>query len=239
MISAAAASVLLSGIAAHAQTLLPPNESAVLGRPVADAVFVDDAGKEIGVSTLAGRPIVVSPIFTRCRHTCSTITKSLAHALAALGEPAVDFEVLSLSFDAGDTPDDLARYRQRMKLPPGWRLARADSEQLLPFLDSFDFRFISESDGGFTHPNLVVVLEPDLTISRFIYGTAYESEVLGDAIEAARRGGSGLRAFGPLLFTGAVAGALLAALAMGMILHRMRRRADEGQPGENTIRCSN
>jgi protein SCO1/2 len=155
------------------------------------------------------------------------ITKSLAAALAPLGEPGADFEVLSLSFDVGDTPDDLADYRERMRLPPGWRLARAESEQLLPFLDSLDFRFISDTEGGFTHPNVVVVLSPELDVARYLYGTAFESDALADAIDAARRGGSGLRAFGPLLFSAAIAGAALAALVMGITLRRVRARARE------------
>jgi len=212
----------LRGHSAGAQTALPPDESRTLGVPVADAVFVDAQGSALAVRSLAGRPVVVSPIFTRCHHTCPTITASLKRAVARVGVPGEDFEVLSVSFDVSDTPEDLARYRARMDLPEAWKLARADGEALLPFLDSIDFRFISSPDGGFTHPNLVVVLSPELTVSKYLYGTAFEPDDLRAALALARGEGSALHRFAPYLFAVGVPGALLAAFAVALLISRAR-----------------
>jgi protein SCO1/2 len=212
---------------AAAQTALPPDESRTLGQPVADAVFVDAQGEALSVRALAGRPVVVSPIFTRCHHTCPTITASLKQAVEQVGAPGGDFEVLSVSFDVSDTPEDLARYRSRMDLPEGWKLARADGEALLPFLDSLDFRFISTPDGGFAHPNLVVVLTPELTVAKYLYGTSYEAEDLRAALALARGEVSVLYELAPYFFVVGVIGALIAAFVVALLVGRARKRPSE------------
>jgi protein SCO1/2 len=212
---------------AAAQGALPPDESRTLGQPVADVVLVDADGNPLALRSLAGRPVVVSPIFTRCRQTCPAITASLAHAVAQVGTPGEDFEVLSVSFDVADTPADLAQYRARMHLPEGWKLARADSEVLLPFLDSIDFRFISGTSGGFTHPNLVVVLTPELRVAKYLYGTAFEEDDLRAALALARGEGAAWQGLAPYLFVAGVIGALLAAFVVALLIGRIRSGASQ------------
>jgi len=218
------AALLIIALGAAAQTALPPDESRTLGQPVADATFVDAQGSSLAVRSLAGRPVVVSPIFTRCHYTCPMITASLKRAVAQAGVLGEDFEVLSVSFDVSDTPEDLARYRSRMDLPEAWNLVRADGEVLLPFLDSLDFRFISTPDGGFAHPNLVVVLTPELTVAKYLYGTSFEAEDLRAALALARGEGSVLNRMAPYLFVVGVIGALIAAFVVALLVGRTRSR---------------
>jgi len=216
---------------AAAQGALPPDESRTLGRPVAEVVFVDADANALALRSLAGRPIVVSPIFTRCGQTCPTITASLEQAVAQVGTPGEDFEILSLSFDVADTPADLAQFRERMHLPAGWKLARADSEALLPFLDSIDFRFISGPGGGFTHPNLVVVLSPELIVTKYLYGTTFEADDLRAALALARGEGSMGQGLAPYLFVVGVLGALLASFVVALLIGRMRSGPRRASPG--------
>lgn len=220
--------LLLCPTSADAQTALPPDESRTLGQPVPDAVFVDARGDALAVRSLAGRPVVVSPIFTRCHNTCPTITANLKQAIAAVGVPGRDFEVLSVSFDVTDTPEDLAQYRSRMALPEAWRLVRADGGVLLPFLDSLDFRFISTPDGGFAHPNLVVVLSPELTVAKYLYGTSFAAEDVRSALALARGEGSVLHGLAPYLFVVGVIGALIAAFVVALVIGRAGSRASTG-----------
>lgn len=219
---AAAAGAWLAAGAAGAQTTLPPNEELTLGRRVADANFLDEHGDTVELKSLAGRPVIVSPIFTRCHHVCPRITASLEQAVAEVGTPGETFEVLSLSFDTGDTSEDLVRFRSKLGLPPAWRLVRATSDELLPFLDSIDFRFISADDGTFVHPNLVVVLTPELEVARYLYGVDYEATDLRNALASARGETPFLDAVGPYLLVVGVLGALFTALVIGVLLTRSR-----------------
>jgi protein SCO1/2 len=224
---AAALIATLAGAGAGAQTALPPDESRTLGEPVADAVFVAADGSPFAIRSLAGKPVVVSPIFTRCQHTCPTITSNLKRTVAQVGVAGEDFEVLSVSFDVADTPDDLARFHQRMHLPEAWKLVRADAEALLPFLDSLDFRFISDPNGGFTHPNLVVVLSPELIVTKYLYGKVFEAEDLRAALALARGEDTLLQAISPYLFVVGVLGALVAAFVVALLIGRARGKASK------------
>lgn len=210
---------------AAAQTALPPDETQTLGRRVADAELIDETGGRVAVASLAGKPLVVSPIFTKCRHTCPMITANLKRAVAELGVPGEDFNVLSLTFDVSDTPEELRAYRERLRLPEAWRLVRAESEQLLPFLESLDFRFISTDDGGFVHPNLVVVLSPELTVAKYLYGVEYRAGDLAAALEIARGANPLLEALGPYIFLVGVLGVIATAFVILITLNRARRRS--------------
>jgi len=221
----AVAAVLFAAAVARAQTALPPDERRTLGQRVADAVFRDEHGDPVELRSLAGRPLIVSPIFTRCHHVCPTITASLKRAVAELAEPGDAFNVLSLSFDVSDRDEDLGRFRSRLELPAAWRLVRATNDQLLPFLDSIDFRFISADDGSFVHPNLVVVLTPDLEVARYLYGVDYSAADLRKALASARGEHPLLDAVGPYLLVVGVLGALATALVIGITLSRSRARA--------------
>jgi protein SCO1/2 len=226
----AAAAALLAAGSAVAQTTLPPDESRTRGRRVADAVFRDERGEAVELRSLGGRPLIVSPIFTRCHRVCPAITASLKRAVAELGGAGDGFEVLSLSFDVGDTDEDLRGFRHRLGLPETWRVVRATSDQLLPFLDSIDFRFISADDGSFVHPNLVVVLTPELEVARYLYGVDYRAGDLRDALATARGERLLLDSMGPYLFVVGVLGALVATLGIGLVLSRARRRARSAVP---------
>lgn len=214
-----------AGIAASvagAQTALPPDEERTLGHRVADAVFLDEHGDALELRSLAGRPVIVSPIFTRCRHVCPTITASLRQAVDSVGTPGETFEVVSLTFDVGDTDADLARFRSRLDLPPAWKVVRATPDELLPFLDSIDFRFISADDGSFVHPNLVVVLTPGLEVARYLYGVEYDAGALRNALASARGERPVLDTLGPYLLVVGVLGALGTTLVIGVLLTRSR-----------------
>jgi protein SCO1/2 len=198
---------------------------------VADAVFLDERGDSVEVRSLAGRPLIVSPIFTRCHHVCPRITASLKQAVAEVGAPGDAFNVLTLSFDVGDTDEDLSGFRSKLGLPEAWTLVRATSDELLPFLDSIDFRFISLDDGTFVHPNLVVVLTPDLEVARYLYGVDFRAQDLRDALATARGERPLLDAVGPYLLVVGVLGTLVTTLVIGITLSRARRRTQAAQPG--------
>lgn len=213
---------------AAAETGFPPDESRTLGRPVAETTFVDEHGEPLALAALAGKPLVVSPIFTKCGHVCPTITLSLKQAVAAVGVPGEDFNVLSLTFDTADTEADLRAYRERLRLPAAWKLVRAASDELHPFLESIDFHLVSNVEGGFAHPNLVVFLTPELSVAKYLYGTEYAATDVRDALEIARGRRSLWDAFGPYVFLVGVLGTLGSAFVILVVRSRGRRATTAG-----------
>jgi cytochrome oxidase Cu insertion factor (SCO1/SenC/PrrC family) len=175
--------------AARAQQISAPNERFTLGRAVPQAWFLDEHGDTLLLSDLAGKPLILSPVFTTCPHACPAITSGLAEALHGVGGCGKTFNVLTLSFDPGDSPDDLRAYRQRTEMPKEWILATGVPEQVKPVMDAIDFRYEALPGGGFAHANTIVILTPDLTISGYLHGLMYTA----DEVKAALRKASGRR----------------------------------------------
>lgn len=176
-----------------------PNEPATLGSQMPDVELIADNDSTFKLSALWGRPVIVSPIFTTCPHTCTLITESLREALRPIGEPGVGYEVLTVSFDPADDSAAMRAYRERMQLPPRWRLATARPDQLASLLRAVDFTVTPMEEGGFAHPNLVIVLRPDLRVARYVHGVMFESADLRAALEDASEQASLVRRFRPII----------------------------------------
>ena len=169
-------------------TGIPPNESKTLGTYVpGDITLVDSFGNEFQLKDLKGKPIILSPIYTRCRASCPLITKSLLRIIPKLGTPGKDFWVITLTFDPKDTLEDIKKFQQKYGIDgKGWKVVKAKtSEDLFRLLDAIDFRFMTAED-QFIHPNLVVILSPDLQIKDYIYGVNYSYLEFVNALRLAK-----------------------------------------------------
>lgn len=211
-----AACVLLSMLFAGAAAAQRPDESKTLGTQMPDVELVADNDSTFRLSALWGKPVIISPIFTTCPHTCGMITESLRDALREIGEPGVGYEVLTVSFDPADDSAAMRAYRERMQLPPNWRMATARPDQLAALLGALDFTVTPMEGGGFAHPNLVAVLRPDLRVASYVHGVMFASADLSTALKDAADQASLVRRFRPvivlasMLAAGAVVWALLA-----------------------------
>ncbi len=209
-------------LCAVARAQAPPDEKKTIGTQMPDVTFVADDDSTFLLSSLWGKPVIVSPIFTSCPHTCSMITESLLDALKEIGEPGVSYEVLTVSFDPADDSAAMRAYRERLALPSGWHLATADSTNLATLLGALDFH-VTALDGGFAHPNLFVVLRPDLRIASYVHGVMYERDDVLAALKDAANKASLVRRFRPLI-VGVVAFGL-ASVAWALAITRRREKA--------------
>jgi protein SCO1/2 len=199
---------------------LPPDESRTIGTPVPDVVLTGEDSTTFRLATLAGKPVVVSPIFTTCPHTCAMITANLRDALLEIGEPGVGYQVLSISFDPADGPAALRNYRKQMALPAGWTLAVATPENLKLLLDAIDFNYEPVSEGGFAHANVVAILSPTLVVSSYAHGVTYEAKDLRNRLEVATQEASFVRHYRPYIFAIAV----ISGLSVVLVLYATRKK---------------
>ena len=210
---------------APAQRLLPPDPSVAIGNAVAFDGFVDETGRPfVRPADDAARPWVVSPMYTRCPHTCSAIATALKRALAESGLQPDSYRVLSFSFDPAETATGLQDFRARMALPPEWQTLRAgDVAALQRTLTAIDFRTISTGDGGFDHPNLVAVLAPDMRLAGYVFGVTFTPDELGGVVRRARSGVSVLDRWRPVVFFFAVIGFAVSGTLFLWLWSRRRR----------------
>jgi protein SCO1/2 len=154
------------------------------GRPVAQINWTDDAGHVRRLSELAGFPVILLPIYTRCRTACIANVDQLKRALADSSADPRQFRVLLFSFDSAETPSTLARYRTRENVPLAWAVGTASQSDVDALLESIGFQY-GKAGTEFSHPNLLIFLDSNLRIAKWIYGTDYSGRDVDGALKIA------------------------------------------------------
>jgi cytochrome oxidase Cu insertion factor (SCO1/SenC/PrrC family) len=228
--------VVVAATAAPAQTLLPPDPTVTVGRVIPLDGFADESGRSLSALLPRAalerdpRPWIVSPMYTRCPHTCSAVTTGLRRALDRSGLAPSEYRVVSFSFDPDETDAGLREFRARMRLPADWLTLRARSpEALARTLAALDFHTIAMDGGDFDHPNLVAVLAPDRRLAGYLFGIDFSGATLARMVRGARGGVSAIDAARPHLFLVAVVGFVASGAAFMLLL--ARRRARRGGDG--------
>ena len=157
------------------------------GRKVASIQWTDETGRARQLSEFAGYPVILLPIYTRCRTACVANVSQLKKALADTSADPSQFRVLLFSFDHTDTPAILAHYRSREKVPLAWSIGTASRANIDALLDSIGFQY-GEAGKEFVHPNLLLFLDPNLRIAKWIYGESYSGSDVATALKIAGGG---------------------------------------------------
>jgi protein SCO1/2 len=154
------------------------------GKRAAPVSWTDETGTVHQLSEFAGYPVILLPVYTRCRTACVT---NVGQLKAALGEASADptqFRVLLFSFDPTDTPAVLARYRSTQKIPLGWSIGIAAQKDIAALLDSIGFQY-GRAGKEFIHPNMLVFLDGNLRIAKWIFGDSYSGRDIDAGLRVA------------------------------------------------------
>jgi protein SCO1/2 len=157
-----------------------------IGRTVGDLSFLDGEGRSITLSSLRGRPVVISLIYTSCYHVCPTVTTNLEKvvrvAREALGEDS--FSVLTIGFDTpNDTPDRMRVFaRQRGIDHDDWHFVSASAETMRGLSADVGFSYF-DSPKGFDHMIQATLLDGEGKVYRQIYGMAPEPPALVEPLK--------------------------------------------------------
>ncbi len=205
------------------------------GREAAAISWLDESGRTRELSEFSGYPLIVLPIYTRCRGACVQNVDRLKEALANSSSDPRQFRTLLFSFDAGDSPAVLARYRQRENVPLGWSIGAASQSNIDALLESLGVQ-VGKAGTEFTHPNIVVFLDPKLRIAKWIYGTDYSGSDVDLALRVAAGesdwvGRHSQLLYALLLFSGSILCVTLCHYLVQLIsLRRSSRDASAIQP---------
>ena len=150
----------------------------VIGRSIGDYALLDRHGGIVNLaSDYAGRPLVVSMIFTSCHHVCPVTTKHLAKAVEtareALGSDS--FDVVTIGFDvANDTPQAMAAFARRQGIKDkNWRFLSASSETIQQISNDLGFVFFP-TPRGFDHINQSSIIDRNGAVYSQVYGVTFE-----------------------------------------------------------------
>ncbi len=141
----------------------PPDETSLFGREVPDiALRYADGSRGHLSDQWAERPVFVTLVFSRCAGICSPYLGLLKSTVAQVGASGDRYQMVVISFDMRDRPEDLVALAKHHNLQndPGWTFAApASQDELTALCESFDFDFRwDEEQQQYNHPAITVAL---------------------------------------------------------------------------------
>lgn len=184
-------------------SLMRIDEPKYLGKPLArNTMFIDADGQPFGMQDVLGKPVILLLSYYGCDGSCPTMNANLGRVLKEVRrfKPGEDYRVLTISFDATDTPQTATNFLRKTRAlagdrgmesqpypmrGPAWRhgSVRGSAEEVRAFASSVGFRFFwSQEDKVFLHPNVLVFLTPEGRVARYIYGTRLDADTVEKAL---------------------------------------------------------
>jgi protein SCO1/2 len=167
-----------------------------VGSAVPDFELIDQAGEALTLSSLKGKVVAVTFIYTRCPlpDYCPRMVenfRAIRDRFAARMDR--DLALLTISFDPKyDTPGTLARYAaQRRAGGPGWHFLTGDPARIERVCDAFGIQYWAD-EGLITHSLETAVIDRDGRLRATVEGKDFTPQQLGDLV-ASVLGGLGSR----------------------------------------------
>lgn len=123
-------------------------------------VFVNQDGDTVYLQDFAGKPLIVSMIFTSCAGACPRIVADLQKIESTLDSKENQSHFLLISFDSNyDQPAVLKKYAQKHKLGKNWTLLNGSASAVRTLSVLLDVAFSEVEKGVFSHDNKISVLD--------------------------------------------------------------------------------
>jgi protein SCO1 len=163
-----------------------------------DTVFTDDTGKTIALRELfdGERPVLLQLGYFRCPLLCNLVLNGMVKALGDLDWTAGDkFRVVAASINPDERHELAAAKKQgyvveygRPGVADGWHFLTGPEASSKALADAVGFGYRPQADGEIAHAAAIFVITPDGRVSRYLYGTKYDSKNLRLALLEASEG---------------------------------------------------
>ena len=148
-----------------------------------DLAFRDESGKPVRLGDyFGGKPLVLNLVYFRCPMLCPEVFNSLEGSLRVLKfDVGKEFEVLTVSFDPSDTPEQasekkaelLKRYK-RAGAEQGWHFLTGQQSSIDALTKAVGFGYqLNSQNQQFAHAATIIVLTPEGKISQYFYGVDF------------------------------------------------------------------
>ena len=159
---------------------------AAVGRTVPDHALLDREGRPVRLSSLRGKPLLVSFIYTGCFQVCPAGTRALEESVRGLearfGER--QFNVVSIGFNQpADSPQAMKAFAAQNRITrANWDFLSAPAPVVQPLTREFGFRYAATA-AGFDHVLQVSLVDAEGRIVRQVYGDRPAVDALGEALK--------------------------------------------------------
>src|SRR5882672_11076883 len=148
-----------------------------------DLQFRDETGRSVRLGDYFGkRPIILNLAYYGCTMLCGEVQSGIIGSLRALQfNPSTDFDIVTVSFDPKETPEQAAAKKksllQRYHRPgaeEGWHFLTGDQHNIEALTKSvgFDYQY-DPTLNQWAHAAAIMVLTPEGKISKYFYGVEF------------------------------------------------------------------
>ncbi len=140
-------------------------------------------GEKITLGSLRGKVRVLAIFYSACEYACPIIIGRIKSVEASLPEKLrsdVGFVLVSMD-PAHDDPAQLRAYAERMELKGDWTLLHGSDDDVRELAALLGFRYRQEKDGGYSHSNMITVLDGEGRIVKQSIGLDADT---ADVVEA-------------------------------------------------------
>lgn len=122
--------------------------------------FTDQNNQRIQLQDFAGKPTLISMIFTKCSYACPRLTADVKNIEDELGKSAENVNFVLVSFDTErDTPEQLKKFQTEMKLDDRFKLLHGSEDAVRTLSVLLNIQYQQNSNGDFSHSNLITALD--------------------------------------------------------------------------------
>ncbi len=154
-----------------------------------DTLFRDETGTLVPLRKyFDGKAVILAPVYYTCPMLCTQILSGLVSGLRPLSlQPGKDFNVVAISFDPSNTPQDAAskrdmysrRYWGRDKGHAGFHFLTGSEQSIRAVTEAIGFHYRWDPViKMFAHASGVMILTPEGRVSRYFYGVEYQPKDL-------------------------------------------------------------
>ena len=153
-----------------------------------DLIFRDENGDPVRIGDyFKDKPVILSLVYYECPMLCHEVLTGLTLSFEQLSfSVGREFEVVTVSFDARETPemarrqkDSYINWYNRLGASEGWHFLTGDQQAIDRLTEAVGFKYAyDEETKQFAHASGIMVLTPGGKLARYFYGVEYQSKDL-------------------------------------------------------------
>jgi protein SCO1 len=169
------------------------------GQVPLDAKFRDETGKEVALGSYfqPGKPVLVNFAYYQCPMLCNLVLNGMLGGMKKIAwTPGKEYEVVTISIDARETPELAAAKKQthieelgKPEAAQGWHFLTGNEKEIKRVADAIGFKYqYLRGNNEFAHAAGIFTVSPAGKISRYLYGVEFKHKDLRLALLDASEG---------------------------------------------------
>ncbi|MEX0769612.1 MAG: SCO family protein [Balneolaceae bacterium] len=158
-----------------------------------DARFATSDGDSVTIGELIepGKPVLLNPLYYECPLLCGFVLDGVYEVISDLKwTPGVEYTIISFSIDPDEKHPLAAQNKERYlkgfeqkEVENGWHFLTGTKEEIQRMTEAIGFRYTkNEATGEYVHPASIMMLSPEGTVTRYLYGIEFSEFDLRNAL---------------------------------------------------------